>query len=124
METSETRAFRTGGEYRLDVWIGPLESDAIVAPVEFPEEQLPPESESYELKLLFWETRHMKEPQGGTITLPRAAGKSTVCPFHFSVRADVPDFEGRLQVLYGTRTLQTVILSAACSAIPAPRLPA
>lgn len=106
------RGLRVGAEHRLDVWIGPQQAGAIRAPEVFPEYQLPAYLEIYELQILFWQVNAVPQLQSGKVWLPKGRGTSTSCAFHFRVRADVSSFEGRLQVMYGDRTLQTMLLTA------------
>jgi hypothetical protein len=112
------RGLRAGAEHQLDVCIGPRVAGWIGAPEIFPEDQLPPDQKVYELQVLFYEVHHVP-PQAGTIWLPKGEGTSTTCAFRFRARPDVPDFEGRLEVLYNNHTLQTMLLTASVLADPA-----
>jgi HEAT repeat protein len=112
------RGLRAGAEHQLDVWIGPAQAGAIVAPELFPEDLLPPDRDGYELQILFWEANAVPHLQTGKIWLPKGVGNSTVSPFRFRVRPRVAHFEGRLQVLYGNRLLQTMLLTAPVLADP------
>jgi len=77
-------------------------------------EELPEDQEVYELRVSFSEPHHVPEPLTDTIYLPRLHGNSSTCEFHFRTRDDVPQFEGRLVVMYGesNRILQTMFLVA------------
>ncbi len=105
-------ALRARAEHRLTVWIGPDTGEQIRAPDAFPEELLPPDQETYELQIVFWEEEHASTPQIGTIFLPREGRNSTPCDFHFRALADVPVFEGRLVIMHANRILQTMLLVA------------
>jgi HEAT repeat protein len=106
------RGLRAGAEHQLDVWIGPQQAGAIRAPERFPEDQLPPDREGYELQILFWEANAVPQLQTDKMWLPKGVGKSAICAFRFRVQPGVPNFEGRLQVMYGNRMLQTMLLTA------------
>jgi hypothetical protein len=108
------RALRAGAVHRLVVRIGLPDESWFTAPEEaaVPIEELPADQDQYELRIVFSEPHHVPRLLEDTIFLPRWQGNSTTCDFQFRTRADVPDFEGRVVVMYGSRILQTMLLVA------------
>ncbi len=101
-------AFVAGVQYTTRVRIGPADQSWLTPKKEFPDHLLPPE-ESYMLQVFFSEPSHVPEVQTSTIEL-RQRGPSTECNFIFSVKKEIPVFEGRIIIAYKNRILQTALL--------------
>jgi hypothetical protein len=101
-------AFIEGEQYSVIVRIGPPDQSWLMLKKEFPEHLLPLK-EKHDLQVFFSEPNHVPEVQTATIELSRR-GTSTECQFFFSVKKQIPLFEGRIIVAYKNRILQTALL--------------
>lgn len=101
-------AFARGEKHELEVHIGPPLEGRLSLQDRFPEEKLPPPSESggHLLTVVFFEPQSMEQPELKTLFLPRV-GASLPCRFEFVVGENVTEVEGRVTVLHENRVLQT-----------------
>lgn len=107
-------ALRAEARHRLRVCIGQPEEGWITAPVDapFPASDMPDDQDEYELRVIFWEAKHVPQPLVGSIYLPRFGGTSTTCEFQFRTAPETSEFAGRIVVAYENRILQTMTLEA------------
>jgi hypothetical protein len=105
-----TRRFESGGQYDLEVWIGPVEQDAWHLDARFP--RFADDAEVHELQVVVSEPALLGAPRMGSIRLP-AAGRSSAFRLRIYCRPGVERIEARIVVLHRGRVLQTGILSGA-----------
>jgi hypothetical protein len=97
------------GEYRLEVWVGPPRTGALIAPVTLPE--LPSVPDGHTLTVVFTAPALDSEPQVRGLVLP-PVGASDRVYFAFRIREGLGRLEARISVLYENRVLQTLLLAA------------
>ena len=106
------RAFLEGKEHLLKVWIGELQKGFIAAPGPV-DLGLLPDLPSWDLQIYFWEPNHAPEVQIGKLTVyqePLPDLPVNTCEFTFTPRADLPNFQARLAVVYQKNVLQMLFL--------------
>ena len=106
------RAFLAGKEHLLKVWIGELQADTIVAPLPVDLGALP-DLPSWDLQVYFWEPNHAPAVQIGKLTVYQEQLPDlpvSTCEFTFTPRSDLPNFQGRLAVVYQKNVLQMLFL--------------
>ncbi len=114
------RAFLAGRAHLLNVWIGELLAGAIAAPGPIDLSELP-DLPNWELQVYFWEPNHAPAIQVDQLTVYRdqlPGVPLSTCAFAFTPRPDLPDFQGRLAVVYKRNVLQMLFLEARVLANP------
>lgn len=101
-------AFIEGEKYSVNVRIGPSDQSWLALENVFPQHELPP-MDKHTMQVFFSEPNHFSQVQAATIELPMS-GPSTECQFFFSVKKQIPLFEGRIIVAFKNRILQTALL--------------
>jgi hypothetical protein len=115
------QVFLAGKEQLLKVWIGELQAGAIAAPAPV-DLGLLPDLPSWDLEVYFWEPKHAPGVQVGKLTVyqePLPDLPVSTCEFTFTPRADLPNFQGRLAVVYKKNVLQMLFLEGKVLADPA-----
>jgi hypothetical protein len=97
--------------YALDVWIGAPQSGALIAPVEFPDDELPPHAEGHWLTVVLTAPDVLDEPQVARLLLPPEED-SRSCRFLLQIPAGVEQLDARITILHENRVLQTLRLRA------------
>jgi hypothetical protein len=94
--------------HQLEVWIGPVVTDSLVAPSTFPEDQLPRKAE---LAVILTAPALGAEPQVRKLALP-PVGPSKYVHFDLAIRESIRRLEARITFLHENRVLQTLLLLA------------
>jgi hypothetical protein len=115
------RAFLAGKPHLLKVWIGELQTGAIAAPGPIDLGALP-DLPGWDMQVYFWEPNHAPEMQIGNLTIHQEQLPDlpiSTCEFTFTPRPELPNFQGRLAVVYQKNVLQMLFLEGKVLADPA-----
>jgi len=108
--------------YRASVFIADPSPGAVVADQPFDSKRLPPSATGHALRVLFVplsanSSGERAAAQQATIHLP-SVGRSTRCLFTFATHGIVREFRARVVVAFGSRVIQTLVLSGTIDAAP------